>query len=86
MHIDHDMFSELATAVYAGDLVGAQDALNLMRATAGEHVAATLIRARQVTHPIPLVDMDQPISLPQPGADPRALFGGPNPLSPRIMR
>lgn len=86
MHIDQDMFSELAIAVYAGDLVGAQEKLNLMRAVAGEHVAAALIRARQVTHPIPMHATNHPIALPQPGADPSVLFGGPDPFSPRIMR
>lgn len=76
MAIDQDMFEELATAVYAGDLAKATEALNLMRASGSEHTAALLMRARQRTYPLPpSVAMDTPIPLPQAGKDPITVFG-----------
>jgi hypothetical protein len=87
MRIDFDMLSDVATAVYAGDLEGATAALDLMRASAGEGLAGLLIRAKQVSRPLPpLEPMAEAIPLPNYTSDARALFGGPDPLSPRIMR
>ena len=77
MNVSQDMFAELATAVYAGDLDAATATLDLMRASGGEGLAATLMRARQVSHPFPrAADMAVPIPLPQPGKHPLAVFGG----------
>ncbi|MBB3940723.1 hypothetical protein GGR39_002380 [Novosphingobium fluoreni] len=76
MHIDHDMFADLATAVYAGDLETARCKLDLMRAIGGENTAHLLMRARRVSHPLPpMTPMAAAIPLPQPGASPREVFG-----------
>jgi hypothetical protein len=86
MHIDQDMFADVAKAIYAGNLYAATQALNLMRALGDEQVATLLIRARQVSHPLPpLPEMAVAVPLPQPGADARVLFGGPDPRGPRVF-
>ncbi len=70
------MMFDLFKAVFASDIEAARAQLELMRAC-GLHSTA-IMRARVAVLPR-LIDneLSKPIILPQPGADPNTLFGGP---------
>jgi len=61
-----EMFTQLAAAVYAGDLAVARDVLDLMRWSTRK--ADLIMKARRMVHPGPGdVPMAQPFILPVPG-------------------
>lgn len=74
-----EMRCALYEAVFAGDIGRAQNALDEMLAVAGESHAGEIMRARRRARPEPssVPPLAKAIVLPQPGADPRAVFGGP---------
>lgn len=71
-----DMMSDLATAIYAGDLDAAREHLDGMwRAGINTDL---ILRAKRKVHPLPPSPDAKAIPLPAPGADPRTHFGGQN--------
>lgn len=94
MHINQEMFGELAEAVFGGDLAKAEVLLNELQMIGGDRLAEEIRRAKRRARPemkVALPPLEKPFVLPAPGHLPWSTLGAPrlagdDPIPPGVER
>lgn len=79
MHMDDEIFEEVAVAVFAGDLSRAESLLGELQIVGSEAISETVRRAKRKARPELKVDLPPatPFKLPVPGHLPFSTLGAP---------